>query len=309
MLFKDLKDKWDNIPAKGNGFLKLGLNHPLDLQIGYSINAYKSFVVMDTGVIKNIPSSFAVKVTNVQLKDSTWILEFQLIHAKFEEEFLKLCWDMIEYSFAEKQPLNALIYRYMTWQKLLQYENKNVMSFQRQKGLLGELLYLLKVIDNCGVEYAIDSWVGPDGGDQDFVFSMDWAEIKSISLASETVHISSLQQLKQENDGDLVIFVLESTTVGAKRVNLINIVYEIREKLLNNARYIDRFELKLYKYGYRKGHEKEYCNNQFRLIEEREYRVDRAFPKLTGDNVSGEIVSCEYNLSLSAIEKIGRAHV
>ena len=165
MLFKDLKDKWDNIPAKGNGFLKLGLNHPLDLQIGYSINAYKSFVVMDTGVIKNIPSSFAVKVTNVQLKDSTWILEFQLIHAKFEEEFLKLCWDMIEYSFAEKQPLNALIYRYMTWQKLLQYENKNVMSFQRQKGLLGELLYLLKVIDNCGVEYAIDSWVGPDGGD------------------------------------------------------------------------------------------------------------------------------------------------
>ena len=33
MLFKDLKDKWDNIPAKGNGFLKLGLNHPLDFQI------------------------------------------------------------------------------------------------------------------------------------------------------------------------------------------------------------------------------------------------------------------------------------
>ncbi|MBD5484719.1 MAG: PD-(D/E)XK motif protein [Lachnospiraceae bacterium] len=306
MIFNDLKEKWDNIPAVGNGFLKLGLNHPLDLQIGYSINAYKSFVVMNTGVIKNIPSSFAVKVANIQLKNSSWILEFQLVHVKFEEEFLRLCWDMIEYSFAEKQPLNALIHRYMTWQKLLQYENKSVMSFQRQKGLLGELLYLLEIMNSRGIEDTIDSWTGPDGGDQDFVFSIDWTEVKSISLASKTVHISSLQQLKQENDGYLVIYVLESTTAGENRVNLVSIVNKIRDKLLDNARYLDRFELKLYKYGYRKSHEKEYYNNQFRLIEEREYLVNKSFPKLTGDDVSVEVVSCEYDLSLAAIEKYRR---
>lgn len=306
MIFNDLKEKWDNIPAVGNGFLKLGLNHPLDLQIGYSINAYKSFVVMDTGVIKNIPSSFAVKVANIQLKNSSWILEFQLVHAKFEEEFLRLCWDMIEYSFAEKQPLNALIHRYMTWQKLLQYENKSVMSFQRQKGLLGELLYLLEIMNSRGIEDTLDSWTGPDGCDQDFVFSIDWTEVKSISLASTTVHISSLQQLKQENDGYLVIYVLESTTAGENRVNLVSIVNKIRDKLMDNARYLDRFELKLYKYGYRKCHEKEYYNNQFRLIEEREYLVDKSFPKLTVDDVSIEVVSCEYDLSLAAIEKYRR---
>lgn len=306
MIFNDLKEKWDNIPTVGNGFLKLGINHPLDLQIGYSINAYKSFVVMDTGIIKNIPSSFAVKVANVQLKNSSWILEFQLVHAKFEEEFLRLCWDMIEYSFAEKQPLNALIHRYMTWQKLLQYENKSIISFQRQKGLLGELLYLLEIMDSRGIEDTIDSWTGPDGCDQDFVFSRDWTEVKSISLASETVHISSLQQLKHENDGYLVIYVLESTTAGENRVNLVSIVNKVRDKLLDNARYLDRFELKLYKYGYRKSHEKEYCNNQFRLIEEREYLVDKSFPKLTGDEVRIEVVSCEYDLSLAAIEKYRR---
>lgn len=131
MKFDELKEKWNSIPNVGNGFLKLGLDHPLDLQIGYSQNAYKSFVVMDTGIIKDIPSSFAVKVTNVQLKDMTWILEFQLVHPAFEEEFLRLCWDMIEYSSKEENVLNALIHRYMTWQKLLQYENKNVMSYQR----------------------------------------------------------------------------------------------------------------------------------------------------------------------------------
>lgn len=306
MKFDELKDKWDNMPAAGNGFLKLGLEHPLDLQIGYSRSACKSFVVMDTGIIKNIPSSFAVKVTNVQLTNMSWILEFQLVHPSFEEEFLRLCWDMIEHSSKEENALNALIHRYMTWQKLLQYENKSVMSFQRQKGLLGELIYLSKMVDDTGVETAVDSWTGPDGSDQDYQFASEWAEIKSISLASETVHISSLQQLQQEMDGQLIVYILESTTAGEDRISLVDVVNEIKTKLANNARYLDRFDLKLYKYGYRKNHENEYLENQFRFIEKREYVVNDVFPKLVAENVSSEIVSCKYELSLAAIEKYRR---
>lgn len=306
MKFDELKEKWNNIPNVGNGFLKLGLDHPLDLQIGYSQNTYKSFVVMDTGIIKDIPSSFAVKVTNVQLKDMTWILEFQLVHPAFEEEFLRLCWDMIEYSSKEENVLSALIHRYMTWQKLLQYENKNVMSYQRQKGLLGELIYLSEIIDLLGIEAAIDAWTGPDGSDQDYVFPKDWTEVKSVSLASETVQISSLQQLQQEVDGRLIVYILESTTAGNDRVCLTGVVNEIKAKLVDNARYLDRFDMKLYKYGYRKNHENEYQDNQFRFIEKREYVVSDSFPKLVGKNICPEIVSCKYELSLSAIEKYRR---
>lgn len=306
MKFEELKEKWDNMPAVGNGFLKLGLEHPLHLQIGYSQSAYKSFVVMDTGIIKNIPSSFAVKVINIQLANMSWILEFQLVHSSFEEEFLRLCWDMIEYSAMEENTLNALIHRYMTWQKLLQYENKSVMSFQRQKGLLGELIYLSKMIGDIGAEIAVDAWTGPDGTDQDFLFPANWAEIKSISLASETVQISSLQQLQQEKEGQLVVYILESTTAGEDRVCLVNVVKEIKAKLLNNARYLDRFDLKLYKYGYRRSHENEYNENQFRFIERRDYVVNDIFPKLVGENVCPEIVSCKYELSLAGIEKYRR---
>ena len=306
MRFDELKEKWDNMPAIGNGFLKLGIEHPLDLQIGYSQSFYKSFVVMDTGIIKNIPSSFAVKVTNIQLENLSWILEFQLVHPSFEEEFLRLCWDMIEYSSKEENALNSLIHRYMTWQKLLQYENKSVMSFQRQKGLLGELIYLSKKIDDIGIDAAVDSWAGPDGSDQDFLFQSGWAEIKSVSLASETVRISSLQQLQQEKEGNLVVYILESTTAGEDRISLIDVVSEIKTKLENHARYLDRFDVKLYKYGYRKNHENEYRENYFIFIEKREYVVNDSFPKLVGNNVSSEIVSCKYELSLAAIEKYRR---
>lgn len=306
MKFDELKEKWDNMHAVGNGFLKLGIEHSLDLQIGYSQSSNKSFVVMDTGIIKNIPSSFAVKVSNIQLKNQSWILEFQLVYPSFEEEFLRLCWDMIEYSSKEENALNSLIHRYMTWQKLLQYENKSVMSFQRQKGLLGELIYLSKMIDDIGTEAAVDSWAGPDGSDQDYLFQSEWAEIKCVSLASETVHISSLQQLQQEMEGNLVVYILESTTAGDDRISLVDVVSEIKTKLENNARYLERFDLKLYKYGYRENHENEYRENQFRFIEEREYIVNDSFPKLVGNNVSSEIISCKYELSLAAIEKYRR---
>lgn len=306
MNYNELKEKWDNMPVVGNGFLKLGIEHPLDLQIGYSKSAYKSFIVMDTGMMRNIPSTFAVKVSNIQLKNMSWILEFQLVHLSFEEEFLRLCWDMIEYSSKEENTLNALIHRYMTWQKLLQYENKSVMSFQKQKGLIGELIYLSKMIDDIGVEMAVDSWTGPDGSDQDYQLPSEWAEIKSVSLSSETVHISSLQQLQQEMDGQLIVYILESTTAGDDRISLVDVVNEIKTKLANNARYSDRFDLKLYKYGYRKSHENEYLENQFRFIEMREYVVNDVFPKLVGGNISSEIVSCKYELSLAAIEKYRR---
>ena len=81
---------------------------------------------------------------------------------------------------------------------------------------------------------------------------------------------------------------------------------EIKMKLMNNARYLDRFDLKLYKYGYRKNHEKEYLENQFRFIEKREYVVNDVFPKLVAGNVFPEIVSCKYELSLAALEKYRR---
>lgn len=107
-------------------------------------------------------------------------------------------------------------------------------------------------------------------------------------------------------EGELIVYILESTTAGDNRISLVDVVNEIKSKLAENARYFDRFDLKLYKYGYRINHENEYRKNQFRFIEKREYVVNDSFPKLVGDNVSPEIVSCKYELSLAAIEKYRR---
>lgn len=306
MIFQEFKDKWKHIKPLKNCFLNLGIVHPLNFQIGYYSRLYKSFIVMNTGIVEDIPASFAIKVANTQLTNGIWILEFQLVHQSFEEEFLRLCWDMIEASQNSTIPLKDLIIRYINWQKFLQYSVKDIMSFQKQKGLLGELIFLKECIEKMGCEESISSWSGPDGGDQDFLFADSWSEVKSIALASEKVSISSLQQLDQEVEGTLVVCVLEKSNPGKGIISLPDIVDELRQNMIENAKVLDRFEMKLFKYGYRDNEIAEYKKNYFRFVEQRVYSINEEFPRLTRSNVPIEIVSCKYDISLSSIEKYRR---
>lgn len=306
MTFHEFQVKWRAIPERQNSYLSLGNVHPLDLQIGYGSNNFKSLVVMNAGVVKDIPSSFAVQVENPELTNGTRVLEFQLIHNSFEEEFQRLCWDMIEVTIESLHPLNDMIARYMTWQRLLQYYSPGIMSFERQKGLLGELLYFQEIVSHFGIHYAINAWCGPDGCDQDYLFETYWAEVKTTALASESVRISSLEQFEQEQDGLLIIYVLEKSTPGENRISLPDVVSEIRRSVAADSVAADKFEMKLFKYGYRSNDEDKYQKNWFRLIEKREYIVDERFPKLTRKNVPAGLSACRYELSLQALESYRR---
>jgi len=252
---------------------------------------------MNTGEIKGIPSTHAVKVINRQLPSKEYILEFQLLHDSYEDEYLRLCWDMINAYSDSNSPVKAFIQRYLSWQKLLQYKNDKIMSFQSQKGLLGELLFLNKCIDCLGHNEAINAWQGPDGSDQDFLFETSWTEVKTVALASDCVRISSLEQLKQEQTGELHVFFLEKAVKSKGNYNLVSVINSIRDRLDEYPECKDLFEMKIYKYGYRDKDSDEYKDNFFRLSEERSYIVDESFPKLTSKNVNPAVTACTYELS------------
>ena len=306
MNFQKFKDTWKEFSGTNQGFLKLAIDHPLEFQVGYSSVANKALIVMNTGIIDKIPCSKAISAENRLMMNGTYSLELQLLLKEYEEEFLCLGWDIIMYSKDADNPVNALIERYLSWQKLLQYVEKSVMPLFRQKGLIGELLHLQEIIPEKGINNSIISWVGPDGADQDFIFEDSWDEIKEVSLASDTVKISSFEQLLQEKPGTLSVYVLERTTPGKDRIQLTGLVSDLRDKLSQSERLLDAFNLKLFKYGYRDSDTEEYDHYSFRFIERKDYIVDDNFPKLTKNNVPTEITSGEYNISLSAIEKYKR---
>ena len=126
--------------------------------------------------------------------------------------------------------------------------------------------------------------------------------MKAIALASESVKISSLEQLNQETDVTLVVYVLEKSTPGDQRITLPDIVADIRQQLTADVLVLDKFNMKLFKYGYRDRDEDDYRQNCFRLIETRIYEVTDVFPKLTRKNVPPEVSVCKYELSLPSLE-------
>lgn len=302
MVFSDFEKKWKSMANYSSGYLSIPLEHPLEFHIGYHSSDTKSLILMNSGIIESIPSSYAIKPINAKLNDGTWILEIRLTHNSYEDVYLRLCWDMIDVSRTADNPQKSFVNRYLMWQKLLQYMKNDLMPFQRQKGLLGELLYLQSLLANGKYEHILESWIGPEGSDQDFVFEDTWSEIKTVAMASEIVNISSLQQLDREESGKLVIYFLESTTSETDSITLPQKVEEIRNLFQNEAILQDHFDMKLFMYGYRDKDALEYSKHAFRLVETREYNVKSDFPRLTRKNTAAAITSCSYSLSLAALE-------
>lgn len=303
MIYNDFIAKWSQIRTQQNSYLSFSNSHPLNISLGYGLNSRKSLIITDTGVIESIPSSFAIQAINPQLANGIYALEFQLVAEKYEEEFLRLCWDMVESTINSKNPLQDLIARYLSWQKLLQYKKDETLSFERQKGLIGELFFLKKILEKYNPKEAIESWQGPEGADQDFVFSNTWAEVKTVAMSAEKVKISSLQQLDQTMEGKLVICAFEKTVKNVNSVSLPDIVSIIKKQYFSDPLLAERFETKLFKYGYRQREEELYAANHFRLAWEKTYSVNKEFPRLIKNNVSPEITNCIYELSLPSLSR------
>lgn len=303
MISFDLFKKTWNEPIRENeGYLLLNIDHPLSFSIGINSKGKKSLLISDVVVRSDIPSTYAVGVNPLYLKSGKTSLEFELLQEEYFEEYLRLCWDLIESTSHSKDPVHDLLSKYRSWQKLLQNKTRDELSFERQKGLLGELLYLGSLLEEKAEKDVLSAWCGPDGADQDFVFDDSWTEVKSVALATESIRISSLQQLDQEISGKLLVQVLEKTVDTKKSINLPREIELIRKRL-RDVFLIDTFNMKLAKYGFREEHVNKYEKNNFRFIGSYFYVVNSEFPRLTKKNVSNGIVECQYSISLAAIEQ------
>jgi len=304
MIFNEFKNKWNSIPPECNGYLSIDLDHRLEFHIGYSQSGNKCLLVMNVEKRNNIPSSKSIHASNVELMNGSNALEFQLLKIGLEDEFLHLCWDMIEYSKKTENAFAGLIDRYISWMKLLQEWNDDSLMEFRQKGLIGELLHFEELLGVIGLSKTVNSWSGPDGLDQDFIYDNKWDEVKTINVASETVSISSIQQLDMPYIGYLnIVFMDKTTAENSYGISLQEIVERLRAVLSADNEIVDLFNMKLYKYGYRDKHASIYLKNKYNIAFKQKYRVSHEFPRLTKDNIPNGITNANYKLSLQAIDK------
>jgi hypothetical protein len=211
---------------------------------------------------------------------------------------------MIEHSSSASNQGDALILvinRYKQWNRLLESQKSGLMSEQKRKGLLGELLFLEQCIDTLESKLmAVQGWSGADAADQDFIYQDSWHEIKSIGISAASVFISSLEQLDCKDEGELVIMRIDKTAPDkAGAISLNDIVYRINDKLSENIDALELFRTKLNAYGYIDL--QEYSEQKYYYSSMQRYKVDESFPRLIKQAVPVQIISSHYELSLPAL--------
>lgn len=303
---KELLKRWDNIPFYGGGYKRIDETHPLEWYIGYEDINQKTLLLLTENDPGDISSSKSITASIGQRKDGRWAINFRLIKKDNEDVFIHLCWDIIESSRDKSMGCSTVEYiigRYNKWLKLMEYQHADIMDDSRRKGLIGEMLFLEENI-NKGMELkiAIDGWIGPDGADQDFVYSNGWTEIKCTGISADSISISSIEQLDAEFPGYICVYFIDKTTPGnLNGFTLAEKVDQLRKMFADNIRASEVFENKLFKYGY--VDRKEYGEQKYKIGGKNKYMIDEDFPRIIRSNIPLQIVLAKYSINLASIER------
>ena len=300
---KELFEKWNGMSVFGGGYTRIDSTHPVEIYIGYEDLNQKTLLILSGINYENIPSSKSIIAKNFQRPKGDWAQSFKLIRKDNEDVFIRLCWDIIESSRNHNdETMKFIIDRYIKWHKLMEHLRPDLMDISRQKGLIGELIFLEECLKKYSANLALSGWIGPEGADQDFIYNNNWVEVKAVSIASENISISSLEQLDADLPGNISVFFLDKTSPeDANGFSLTQKVNDIRDIFSSEVEAKEIFENKLYAYGYKD--KREYEEQKYRLGGRKNYIVSQNFPRLIRSSMPSQIVEAKYCISLSGIEE------
>lgn len=197
----------------------------------------------------------------------------------------------------EGKLLRVFIGRVGAWQEFMR-KGSQALSPEAEVGLIGELA-LLRAIIEAGVApaTAIESWVGPLNGIQDFEIGAGALEVKAtLSLAGFPARIGSLEQLDDSTRQPLFVAGarLRQSESGQ---NLPGIVEAMRQAIKGDGEAERLLSERLLAAGYIDSHADRY-QRKFELAGTRVVEVAGNFPRMTAGSVPVGIMKAMYEIDL-----------
>ena len=276
----------------------VGIDSSQNFILAFNVNARPPSITLKSG---------AIDYLTIERPDKSWFMVLRLLDAKLFSVFEVLCENLIDAATqcdAEFALILLIEKRLKSWEKLFQAGGNGLLAEFQIQGLLGELIFLEGEIikSSQDVNVPLNAWVGPQGADQDFIFSDHSYEIKTIKVNGETISIASLEQLNSSLP--IMLVVIELIKVGqsdSQAFNLNEYVTKIENLIYLDPAALMIFRSTLLESGYVRHDYYDKFYFSFNSISR--YQVTEDFPKLTSNNVSDAIVSCQYTLKLEDLLK------
>lgn len=288
---------------QSNKFSRVDTEHILELHLGMDERGRKSIELRSKFKPQKVISSGAIEV-NQYKKDAYNTIRLSLCNNEISGLFYKFCDDLIEQTrnlSDESEGYQAIVNRYYQWKKLFTSGGNNLLTEHEVMGLIGEILFLRRYLANAiGLEEGLAGWSGRELTHKDFSYQDSWYEVKTVSSGKNSVTISSIEQLKSDISGELVVYILEKMSEAYDGTSLNQLVFDTAQMFKLQADR-DCFLNKVALCGYM------YNNYYDTLVYEvksfTRYLVDGRFPVLSKETLPPEIIKVSYEIDLAQIKK------
>jgi hypothetical protein len=312
-----ISDLWSQAKAKlALQILSQGEFHLIRIDENSPIPSYcgidesnRQFIAFRTINRPNIPTlkTEAFDSITTQRPDKSWLYILRLVDQKLASVFESLCIDLASEIIQTKNEdtfFELIKRRVKSWQKLFASTDNGTLRKNQIIGLIGELVILVDLIrsNTKPLASAVVAWQGPYGSDQDFIFSDEAIETKTLRDDILEVGISSLEQLNIEQVPKIALAVLSYRNIAANdpvAISLNSIVAIATQLCVSDPLSFKNLNYALLEAGYVQN--KIYDETCIAIVKKEIYNVDHSFPKLTPQSVSIGVIKASYSISLLQI--------
>jgi hypothetical protein len=205
-----------------------------------------------------------------------------------------------ESNSGEERMLQVFLGRVRAWQEFMR-KGAEALEAEAEVGLVGELVFLVSLMETgVSPHAALESWVGPLPGVQDFFLGTGAVEVKStLAPVGFVAKIGSLEQLDDSLRQPLYVagVRLNQTMSG---ITLPNYVSEVRMLLGTDVSAQSLFGERLLAAGYLDGHAGRYVR-RFSPVETKIVEVGAGFPRIVPGTVPVGIRRAAYEIDLDSV--------
>lgn len=242
------------------------------------------------------------KNINVQIRTmgDGFALVIGLKDKSYKKIFTALCFDVVnavKQSGASEEAVSKAVKCTGKWHYFLKNGGVRGLTQEEQRGLVGELDFLVYISNVMSPRKAIEAWQGPMGSAKDFEFPGFCVEVKTRRAASQpVVSISSEHQLESIAGSHLYLRVSSvASGVGPDGMTLHELVKQADQIFQTDESAHDLWQNSIMATGYDPSND--YEDRHWELVGNTDYFIGIDFPRLVPP-LPKDINRLRYNLSL-----------
>lgn len=273
-------------------------DHPLPVHV--TEGHLSAFMLISPSRPPIVKQSKAVSIIVDEYVDGRWRLEFRLNDPRYYSMFKAFYEDIFESTWNVKyeDAATKFIEIYKKWKRAFSTEGLPL-SKEEVQGIIGEMCVIHEVLlKKYDPKTILDGWMLTKKGKQDFIFADTWYEVKSTHIGSNTVIITSAEQLDCPTDGFLSVVKLKNTSINDENKVNLSIIIERLLRIFDEYNCGEEFLMKIAELDLPSD---KYDDQVYAIVELEQYIVKDGFPCLKRSTLSPTIGLVHYELNLEQL--------